>query len=253
MRTGRPPAVLDDALIVHLYADGHTESDIARILHTSRSSIHRRLLYNRIPIRSVYDANALRRHKTRDLSSVLDMLDGLVLSDAHIECDGRSEGRLEVTQRRACKPWLEHIRDELARVGVDATISDRGRRGYQLRTLKYVDFTDQYHRWYPDGTKVVPSDVILNATSIAHWYCGDGELESYGYRMTFCTDGFSIDEVRFLADRLMTLYAVHVRVFNHQPRQPRLCVERKADRILLADTIADHCVPCFAYKLAIKR
>lgn len=250
---GRPRRALDDDLIKRLFQAGTTEAAIARHVGVSKSSVHRRLVTMGVELRSAAQATALRCHNTFDIAPLRPLLDGLLLGDGSLELPRTSESRLEVTQRTACREWLTLIQRSLQHGGVVSRVTDRDQeeRGHQLKTKKYQTFTEERRRWYPKNIKRIPANVCLTAESLAHWYWGDGTSDVY--RMTFCTDGFSVSEVEFLIMRLHAEYKWETRWEYHPTKQgtrhPRLVVGRAKDRHALIEMIKPYCPPCFQYKL----
>lgn len=45
---------------------------------------------------------------------------------------------------------------------------------YTVKTYTNISFTDEYNRWYQDGTKRLPKDLILTPLICLIWYIGDG-------------------------------------------------------------------------------
>lgn len=248
----RRVAKVDVSLLLRLHNEGKTESEIARLLGVGRAVVKNRLVAANVPRRTNYAANMLRRKRTFEIDPVLDLIDGLLLGDASIEYDGVSEGRLELTQRKACVEWLEEVQVRFSEVGVKSLISNRGSiRGYQLRTGKYATFSEQRKRWYPNGKKIVPRNVQLSPESIAHWYFGDGVVENNGYRISLCTDGFEWEDVRFLIQRMYVLYGLEMKIYPHQ-NKPRISLQKKKSRISFIGLIRPYALPCFLYKTVVK-
>lgn len=187
-------------------------------------------------------------------ASFVELLDGLMLGDGCLEYNRVSETRIEVTQQRPTRLWLEDVATALRGHGVEVKISDRGPRGYQLRTGKYATLTQQRSRWYPGGKKRIPEDLCLTAVSVAHWYWGDGSTENFGYRMSFCTDGFTSQENQELAERMSCLLQapVKARLRTKSSKYHRLFVETKEGRRNLVELIRPYCPACFAYKLEVR-
>lgn len=64
------------------------------------------------------------------------------------------------------------------------------------RTYALGVLTEQYHRWYTDRQKHIPSDIVLTPLVCLIWYVGDGSI-SYANRTQFiklCTHCFKKDE-----------------------------------------------------------
>lgn len=255
MPAGRPLIELDSKLITRRYLGGESEGFLAQEFGVGRSTIHRRLGAEGVALRSPTEASNLLRFKTFELTEdLIQLFDGLLLGDASIEQHANSMGRLELTQRRPCVGWLREIATVLELAGVRTSIADRGARGFQLRTRKYATLTDQRSRWYPGGTKTVPEDVRITPLSVSHWFWGDGSIGNNGYRIEFCTDGFSQEEVEGLGARLSDLIHAPVKARLRTRSLPyfRIYVERAAGRHRLAKMLRPHCPVCFQYKLEVK-
>lgn len=46
----------------------------------------------------------------------------------------------------------------------------------RFRTHTNPIFTEQYNRWYPNGIKHIPNDLMLNPLTVLIWYIGDGAI-----------------------------------------------------------------------------
>ena len=64
-----------------------------------------------------------------------------------------------------------------------------------------------HSKWYPNGIKIVPKDLILTPLIVAIWFCDDGYIRLRGknkniLHLRFCTEGFSKDDNIFIAKLL---------------------------------------------------
>jgi len=77
-------------------------------------------------------------------------------------------------------------------------------------TFKSPSFTPYQKLWYPNDKKIVPNNLQLNSQIIAHWFADDGSVECnklpYRFVVEFHTQGFSQEEVNFLASLLCDRY-----------------------------------------------
>jgi len=200
--------------------------------------------------------------------ALLGVIDGLLLGDAWIEVNAKSEGRLGLEQTAAHANWVLAVEAAFTHAGVQCTRSVRkpresqingnvirGKGGLVLRTRKYQPFTEQRSRWYPEGQKRVPPDVDLGPLSLAHWYWGDGATSNHGYRMVFHTDGFVEADVVFLRDSLRSLYGWTPTVSRRSGRKDDfiLTLSQLKQRHELVELIHPFCPPCFEYKMSIKQ
>jgi len=96
----------------------------------------------------------------------------------------------------------------------------------RIRTKHNQSFRPILARWYPQGIKVIPNDLILTKEKCLHWYLGDGYAE--GKNAKFSTCGFQWEEVRRLAT-LMRELGFRASVDRHSGGYPVL-------RLLTADS-----------------
>lgn len=142
------------------------------------------------------------------------VFDGMMLSDGYLEKSARSKNaRFSLT----CK-YKEFARTFQQRSGSFNWTKPRCSNIYDKRTNKIykswklrskVDerFTIEHKRWYPEGKKIVPKDLILDKNTIMWWYLGDGYLYRKASRPNYrrialCTEGFSKEDIDFLKSKL---------------------------------------------------
>jgi len=72
--------------------------------------------------------------------------------------------------------------------------------GYACITKSGQVFKDQYNRWYPNGKKIIPKDLVLDPLTLLIWFLDDGCIIRNGKSLSFklSTDGFLDDDVCFL-------------------------------------------------------
>ena len=246
---------LDSAYIIAEYNSGKSTATIAKDVNSSESSITRRLIWAGVALRNVNEACAYLRNKRLPVSdeNLQSIFDGLLLGDAWVESDGKSEGRLAITQCEAHLDWLLQLKNIFDKYQIKSTLSKTKNRGWLLRTGKYTDFTLMRQRWYPEGCKIIPSDLRITPTTLAHWHWGDGTISNYGYTISLCTDSFSKDDVLFLIDLLKKDLGIHSAFTNKQKKYPRINIYRKQDRISMVNLVKEYCPECFLYKLRIKQ
>lgn len=193
-----------------------------------------------------------------DHAKFLEIVDGLMLGDGSILKDGIL--RLEQTLKRGA--WVRHVAGLLLGIRVSCRTSDRDpsegisqikgrlipRNGSTiLWSLTYQELKDQRLRWYPEGKKIIPRDVVLTPLSVALWFCGDGTGDRSTGTLSFCTNGFTRPDVEFLGARLGDVIGIHTTTTPSET-QPILRVCRRNDAIKLRDFMLCHVVPLFHYK-----
>lgn len=144
----------------------------------------------------------------------ISVFDGLMLSDGCLE-KSKSSKYPRYSQSCIYKEYLDFVYSYLCSLSVpfgtkyidyyDQYISPF----YRLRSRHKCDFLlEQYKRWYPEGIKIVPKDIVLSSMCVSHWYLGDGYIrQTKGYLKgtAFATDGFTEMDVKFLVDKLKEL------------------------------------------------
>ena len=133
-------------------------------------------------------------------------LDGFLLGDGHI-----TPKNSHFTWSVKYKEFDEYIQTCFKSYGPSSqlkyTKNEKFKEGGSWmnygRTTTHPDLYQQRSRWYPDGIKIVPKDVIITPKSVLFWYLGDGTRS--GVNLSFATDGFTPDDVYFLVDKLKSI------------------------------------------------
>lgn len=210
---------LDTAAIIDAYKAGASAHSLARLHRASVWSIINRLQKAGICVRS--SKKQVEKHldiRAEQATEFTGLIDGLLLGDASIT----RYGYLSLPQTDARRGWLEHAAERLAVFGVHSRIVSKklpdrvsyidghrvnAKESSFLYTPCYVELKAQRMRWYPDGVKRVPEDVVMTPLGLAYWFCGDGTGNKNG-SLCFCTNSFSEREVRALAEILSVEFDV---------------------------------------------
>lgn len=253
---------MQDSELATLYREGHSINQIAKLVGWWPDKTRRKLLRLGVSLRSVSEGVHLSKSATpfTTTEELQALFDGLLLGDAAIDL-GAIGSRLVLNQTIKHQSWVQMVGATLTRCGVQwgelekpsGEVVIRG-GSYQrsatwgLRTRSYVYFTDQRHRWYPNGVKCVPSDVDLSPISLAHWYFGDGGVGGQGYHARFCTDSFTVEDVTYLIQRLTALYGWR----PTRTDRNRILLSLASDRQSLRKLVEPFTPDCFQYKLLLK-
>lgn len=243
---------LNIQVILNEYESGKSLSDIADMLNTSRSSVTRRLQWAGVKLRSVNEACAYFRNQSFKSDKYLDdIFVGLLLSDAWIESDGRSEGRLAISQCEAHLEWLVSLKEIFDSYQIKSTLVKTKNRGWLLRTGKYANFTNLYKLWY-SGNKIIPRNVMITPVVLAHWHWGDGTITSRGYTISLCTDGFSYEDVLFLISKLKENLGIDAQILHRKAKYYRINIYRRHSKQKFKNYVQEYCPDCFQYKIEVK-
>jgi len=200
----------------HQYTDlNKTQNQIANeqgvMIHTIRKWMHK----NNIAVRSVSEAAALNANHIDVTEHLRNFLDGLLLGDGFLFCNNNISATYRHSDKH--KNYIEYLKQQLKYFNVVSSENTWVKTGYtkghkytcyQMSTISYADFLPLRKRWYPDGKKIVPRDIILTPSVCLNWYIGDGSLMRNARgrtRIKLCTDGFPKSDVLFLIEKLRNL------------------------------------------------
>ena len=86
---------------------------------------------------------------------------------------------------------------------------------YTFRTLTNTIFTKIRNKWYPEGKKIIPSDLKLTPLTCLIWYLGDGYLSSNGNKtsqeLIFSTDCFVKEDLETILLPQLKEFEPHIR------------------------------------------
>jgi len=142
--------------------------------------------------------------------------DGMLLGDAKVSEQPQFCTSQTAHQLVAAKSLL------LSSLGTKTVFTAKSSSdGYERKSQTYlwaktgVWVRQQRQRWYPDGVKVVPRDLVLEDVTLAMWFMDDGcgraltwsgreEYQSrrHGPWVSLATHGFADDDIAFLVDKL---------------------------------------------------
>jgi len=140
-------------------------TEIAEICDVHSTTIYNWLKKFGIPIN-------LRLNRIELTNDLCEFLDGLLLGDGCIYPKGRSAIYTHTEKHKEYLEWLSSKLESLGMEEVSLRLDSRGDFRYKSRA--YVDLMEVRERWYPSGSKRIPSDVKITPTTLMNWYVGDG-------------------------------------------------------------------------------
>jgi hypothetical protein len=118
-----------------------------------------------------------------------------------------------------------------------------GNRYYALEffTRTLPCFTPLYYLFYPNKTKVIPSNIyeLLTPVAMAHLIMGDGQTSRHG--LVLCTNSYSIQDVVRLMNVLMIRYKIecNIREFTQSSKKLEYMIYIKHGSMPLLRTIVE--------------
>ena len=157
-----------------------------------------------------------------------EILEGELLGDGSL----RVNGRLSAYYRHWSKypeylKWLFGLLEEQGadwngRITAREVIFEGYRsRVYHAATYSYRELGELQRKWYPNGKKIVPKDIKLTPTVLAHWHLGDGHLHkerkngASWNQVSIATQSFTKEDVELLVDKLASI-GVHANVNKYK-------------------------------------
>jgi len=164
--------------------------------------------------RQNWNIDSLDYKETYIQDNMIEYIDGFLLGDG-----GCSPciNRVNPVARFRCgveyEEFAEYLMKPFLRLGakVVKTNSQNMKQGFMFSggTRHHPDIYKQYLRWYPENengqrVKQPPEDVRITKNSVLMWYLGDGSVvvNNDTILLRLSTDGFSIDKVEMLVDKL---------------------------------------------------
>ena len=205
--------VLRDAYVVKRMSTTDIEKNSVELFGTKIScgTIYKEIIRHNIPIRSKSESVSmatctLDRDLTWMNSDMVEWVDGFILGDGAISMSnketfmgsrfGIETSQIEWAKYSTCKLSPYQPSDPIPYRKID---DKHPNQLYQVKTLTHPDIINQAKRWYQNGFKKVPKDVVISPISIMLWYLGDGSLtvveESNTAFIRFATCSFLVDDI----------------------------------------------------------
>lgn len=185
-------------LLLEMYNAGLSQRKIATKLACDTTTIENWFRKFGIQGRSLSEAQTLARHKDVELSPLqIAMLDGLILSDMHLE---KSNVSARCTIGFRPKEIVDSIVNELSALGWSEPRQNSRTNCWHSKSKHFSCLTRLHDKWYSGRKKSVPKDLILTPEALYWWYISDGSVLNYGLQL--CTDAFKKEEVLFLITQI---------------------------------------------------
>lgn len=145
-----------------------------------------------------------------------ELLVGSLLGDANLHRNATSKfAHLKIERSSKDLEYLKYqfdILKPLCKSGCKEYVRQDGSGSscyFITRSYKILD--ELYREWYPNGKKIVPSNIELTPLIIAIWLCDDGCISLHHkkqrlLRTVFATNGFTKKDTQRLANQLSNRY-----------------------------------------------
>jgi hypothetical protein len=199
------------------------------------------------------------------------IFDGVILSDGGLKLpQGYKNSYFAMAQSREERlDWMTSIREVLVALGVQCESPkprqcvSRGKTFFQWWLQSHVSpwLTEQYYRWYPNGVKIVPPNIIITPITLANWFMGDGSSgwqrndPRYSAHVELATNKFSPYDISILEEQLRSIDLKHLRrgdysgVKGAKRTFSSTIIILAADVDKFMDIVSPHILPSFCYKI----
>lgn len=184
----------------------------------------------------------------------LDLLDGHLLGDGSVFKTGKD--RTHAVYAQACKQatylqWLIDNTGFLAgrKVYTRHYFDIRTQKtyeGYQIKSLSHEIFTQARSRWYPNGKKVLPTDLIITSRCLLRFYLDDGSWHKNG--MYLATNDFNPQDVEVLQAKISAYCGFQLSIHKSGKKDVFKLFVKKSNRNQFIDIIGQSPVQCYSYK-----
>lgn len=137
------------------------------------------------------------------------VIEGSLLGDGHLtKPRGKGNSAFSKTQTARRREYLDWSHDLLGDYSSSVNEYDSWAKGKKYRKSKLIChalpvFTELRNKWYPDGIKIVPRDIVLSPLSIAIWFFDDGSNYVPNRQCKFATYSFTTEDCEVLCKQLM--------------------------------------------------
>ncbi|MDD5318869.1 MAG: hypothetical protein PHF79_03615 [Candidatus Pacebacteria bacterium] len=176
---------------------------------------------------------------------------GSLLGDGYIRTiPGRKNSFLEINhsiKQKEYVDWKYEILKEITVSGPKSRIIDKVRTAYRFYTKQLPELTQLEKRFYQNGKKVIPNDLIISPLSLAVWFMDDGskcrECDVY-----LNTQQFGLEDQMRLLD---TLKAFNIDARLNKDKVYKRIRFMKSSLAQFRNLVKPYIIPSMKYKIEI--
>ncbi len=233
-----------------LYESGQSQSKIAKTFKCHPGTIEMYFQIFDIRRRNESERQRLRRGRSIILTETEnEVLDGLLLSDMHIE-KATFQGRLTfgVLHKEFANLILENLRNVVWGNLYPYKPKNSSNVNYFCKSAFNIQMFDLHKIWYKESVKIVPNELnTISPLTLYWWYLGDGYVCKIRDQIALCTDAFSSSENERLCSILNQTYNLNLRVDTRN----RISMYGKDNIRQFLEVIGRPKVKCYEYKWRI--
>ena len=178
------------------------------------------------------------------------ILMGSLLGDGTLRRQGtRTHALFEVNHCLAFKEYVDWKYECFREFVLTPPKSRRGngmRVAYRFTTRSLPVFTQYYEKFYVNGRKHIPKDLVLNPLILAVWFMDDGSKSRSALYLN--TQQFSLSEQRLLQELLQETFSIESSL-NSDRHYHRIRITTESTKTF-KEIIKPYVLPYFQYKCA---
>jgi hypothetical protein len=179
----------------------------------------------------------------------LSIIIGSLLGDGYLRIvSGRKNALFEVNHSYSQKEyvdWKFNMLNSICRSGPKMRHGNGGRVAYRFNTRQNNELTGLHRKFYEEGKKVVPKELLLDPISLAVWFMDDGswcrESDVYLNTQQFCNE----DQERCM--EMLSRFGIQSSL--NKDKTYRRVRFKKSSLSKLWEIITPHIIPSMKYKL----
>lgn len=133
---------------------------------------------------------------------------GSILGDGYLRIvPGRKNAFLEINHALAAKEYVDWKYEVLKSISGSQPKMRKGngnRLAYRFYTRQHPEITELFRKFYQNGKKLIPDDLLLDTTILAVWFMDDGS-RCNASNTYLNTQQFSLTDQKKLLEKLKTL------------------------------------------------
>ncbi|MEI6421887.1 MAG: hypothetical protein WCP55_06680, partial [Lentisphaerota bacterium] len=189
-------------------------------------------------------------------NEIQNVIDGMLMGDGSIVVNENTKvGRFSIGSVH--EEFAQYCSSFLKMYGASVPAFDRGTKGrgmWNVQTYSHPDFYAQRQRWYPNGIKAIPQDIVFTKIFMIMWYLGDGCLSSGNEKnnsryLYFSTNSFSKESLETIVVPKFEEIGVEV---NKVDDDNCLSISSRGFWPLLKYMGGESPVKCFQYKFDLE-
>lgn len=246
---------IEESNVCNKYISGNSVGMLAKEYGVVSSSILKLLRRNNIDMRAANETRLINHaNHTKISDSTMEMMDGWMLGDGGVYSRGLQSRFVFFSQY---EEYAMHVKDALDNDGVKCNMY-KSKGGYSLTTLCTLQFQELRNRWYPNGVKIIPKDLVLTSNTMKYWFIDDGTSSKRKGTMGLAVCCFTDDDCKMLVSKIKDFIGeenisgnvIRVKYFYSKSQSryyASLYINRK-DATFMLDKIGPCPVKCYEYK-----